>query len=91
MGGPLRAVARHKRCIRINSSGQNSTNLRIVKRPEGEILGPSCETKGEPIRRRERTRVPTALAASPWLCSRQGTVDFDLKTQGAHTRPWAVL
>jgi hypothetical protein len=30
---------------------------------------------GTPIRRRERTRVPTALAASPWPCSRQGEMN----------------
>ena len=30
---------------------------------------------GKPIRRRERTRVPTALAASPWPCSRQGEMN----------------
>jgi hypothetical protein len=59
-------------CVRINRSGQNSTNLPVVKRPEKEILRPSCETKGEPIRWREPTRVPIAPATSPWPCSRQG-------------------
>jgi hypothetical protein len=44
----VRAVARHKRCIRINRSGQNSRNLRIVKRPEGfqtSILGMAQGTR----------------------------------------------